>query len=468
MKHETDDDSNNGITKRSYMQDFPSPQSNANQFNIFPQYGGSIPSSPPEYDNLYDMSGNGIDYPLHDELLQMCRANGLEAIATDSGIIKNGEISVLKDYSTRDQLPTQMQKTTINSPNTTTTTTSTTTATTKITPISQNTHSNPPAILAHHKNNYPSIPSHSEVNCNNSTSTNTLNSDFPTPSNTTTTSTSRQNSFQSPPPTPLSSAGSMLSQSGEDSADEGPGKKRKRAGSATSSNNTVASFKADKDDKSGNNKGLRHFSLKVCQKVETKRTTSYNEVADELVGEIQANSEQVVTPVEQKNIRRRVYDVLNVLMAMNIISKDKKEIHWIGLPTESKKPYDEYKKEKQLRLERIKKKKENLAELMAQQVSYRNLLARNGKTEYAGTAVKARIYLPFIVVNTKAQTVINCEVAHDRSKYFFNFSNPFEIYDDNEVLKRMGLSACAYNDEPMQNSDSSQFPKTNLNMFPPT
>lgn len=94
-------------------------------FFVWPQnrYGGSIPSSPPEYDNLYDsINGNGInlltvlreillytrwsyyynigiEYPLHDELLQMCRATGLEAIATDSGIIKNGEISVLKDYS---------------------------------------------------------------------------------------------------------------------------------------------------------------------------------------------------------------------------------------------------------------------------------------------------------------------------------------------------------------------------------
>lgn len=38
---------------------------------------------------------------------------------------------------------------------------------------------------------------------------------------------------------------------------------------------------------------------------------------------------------DQKNIRRRVYDALNVLMAMNIISKEKKEIHWIGLPTNS-------------------------------------------------------------------------------------------------------------------------------------
>lgn len=33
------------------------------------------------------------------------------------------------------------------------------------------------------------------------------------------------------------------------------------------------------------NKGLRHFSMKVCQKVEEKNVTSYNEVADELVRE---------------------------------------------------------------------------------------------------------------------------------------------------------------------------------------
>lgn len=30
-------------------------------------------------------------------------------------------------------------------------------------------------------------------------------------------------------------------------------------------------------------------------------------------------------------------------------------------------------------------------------------------------------------------------MAEDRSEYFFNFSQPFEIHDDNEVLRRMGL-----------------------------
>lgn len=38
---------------------------------------------------------------------------------------------------------------------------------------------------------------------------------------------------------------------------------------------------------------------------------------------------------DEKNIRRRVYDALNVLMAMDIISKDKKEIKWKGLPRTS-------------------------------------------------------------------------------------------------------------------------------------
>lgn len=39
---------------------------------------------------------------------------------------------------------------------------------------------------------------------------------------------------------------------------------------------------------------------------------------------------------DEKNIRRRVYDALNVLMAMDIISKEKKDIFWRGLPSNSK------------------------------------------------------------------------------------------------------------------------------------
>lgn len=81
------------------------------------------------------------------------------------------------------------------------------------------------------------------------------------------------------------------------------------------------------------NKGLRHFSMKVCEKVESKGTTSYNEVADELVAELKDGGMDDGICYDEKNIRRRVYDAINVLMALDIIAKEKKAIIWKGFPT---------------------------------------------------------------------------------------------------------------------------------------
>ena len=71
--------------------------------------------------------------------------------------------------------------------------------------------------------------------------------------------------------------------------------------------------------------------MKVCEKVEQKARTTYNEVADELVAEFAIEAAEGLTPQDQqydeKNIRRRVY-ALNVLMAMDIITKEKKSIMW--------------------------------------------------------------------------------------------------------------------------------------------
>lgn len=67
-----------------------------------------------------------------------------------------------------------------------------------------------------------------------------------------------------------------------------PGPAAARPGSAHSKAQTAAAAaKAEK--------GLRHFSAKVCAKVEEKGSTSYNEVADELVHEM--GSELGVRPL---------------------------------------------------------------------------------------------------------------------------------------------------------------------------
>ncbi|XP_057188708.1 transcription factor Dp-1b isoform X1 [Triplophysa rosa] len=200
-----------------------------------------------------------------------------------------------------------------------------------------------------------------------------------------------------------------------------------------------------KGDKNG--KGLRHFSMKVCEKVQKKGVTSYNEVADELVTEfssadvgISPNDAQVY---DQKNIRRRVYDALNVLMAMNIISKDKKEIKWIGFPTNSAQECRDLETERLRRLERIKQKQAQLQELILQQIAFKNLVQRNRQLEEKNNRPpppNTVIHLPFIIVNTSKKTIIDCSISNDKFEYLFNFDNLFEIHDDVEVLKRMGLA----------------------------
>lgn len=195
-----------------------------------------------------------------------------------------------------------------------------------------------------------------------------------------------------------------------------------------------------------NGKGLRHFSMKVCEKVQRKGTTSYNEVADELVAEFSAADSHILpseSAYDQKNIRRRVYDALNVLMAMNIISKEKKEIKWIGLPTNSAQECQSLEVERQRRLERIKQKQSQLQELILQQIAFKNLVQRNRQVEQQASRPpppNSVIHLPFIIVNTSKKTVIDCSISNDKFEYLFNFDNTFEIHDDIEVLKRMGMA----------------------------
>ncbi|NXO71114.1 TFDP2 factor, partial [Phainopepla nitens] len=203
------------------------------------------------------------------------------------------------------------------------------------------------------------------------------------------------------------------------------------------------SKRSKKGDKNG--KGLRHFSMKVCEKVQRKGTTSYNEVADELVSEFTNSNSHLATDsaYDQKNIRRRVYDALNVLMAMNIISKEKKEIRWIGLPTNSAQECQNLEIEKQKRIERIKQKRAQLQELLLQQIAFKNLVQRNQQNEQQNQgppSLTSTIQLPFLIVNTSKRTIIDCSISSDKFEYLFNFDNTFEIHDDSEVLKRMGMS----------------------------
>lgn len=217
------------------------------------------------------------------------------------------------------------------------------------------------------------------------------------------------------------------------------------------------------------NKGLRHFSKHVCNKLEEKQSTSYNEVADELVAEFLAErsaEDEVLrdgTDVEtcstgkkkrgsaghdEKNIRRRVYDALNVLDALNIISKEKKEIRWKGLPSRTSSDLKKLQNERDACLAEVKKKKELLQDLIVQRVCFGNLVRRNadekdqhkmGRNALGRYQDDDKIPLPFIVVNASSRAVIQVDINEDQTEVMFDFNMPFEMSDDNAILKRLGL-----------------------------
>lgn len=99
----------------------------------------------------------------------------------------------------------------------------------------------------------------------------------------------------------------------------------------------------------------------MCEKVESKARTTYNEVADDLVNEL-ATSEIALEgfQFDEKNIRRRVYDAINVLMAMDIIRKEKKEIIWQGFPASSGTNIDRLRAERTNRIREVEAKQEAL------------------------------------------------------------------------------------------------------------
>ena len=217
-------------------------------------------------------------------------------------------------------------------------------------------------------------------------------------------------------------------------------------------------------------KGLRHFSMKVCAKVELKGTTTYNEVADELVTELINAEGGEGLDEKPSNIRRRVYDALNVLRAMGIISKEKKEIQWNGLPNMTASDIDRAVAEKLRVHARLEKKRQYLQDLAEQHGALESLLERNrsawgaagppqtssggaggaegvgagrGGGQEAGDSGRgggevASVSLPFLVVHTKPDTEIEVRPSEDGQLVELDFNaQPFAIHDETFVLQNM-------------------------------
>ncbi len=80
------------------------------------------------------------------------------------------------------------------------------------------------------------------------------------------------------------------------------------------------------EGKNGQHKGLRLLTIVVKDIVMTRKYTTYKEVADIILKDGSQQKVQHVTHIritpEEQNIKRRVYDALNVLIAAKVLIKE--------------------------------------------------------------------------------------------------------------------------------------------------
>lgn len=228
---------------------------------------------------------------------------------------------------------------------------------------------------------------------------------------------------------------------------------------------TAPSYNTFTNESTRATKGLRHFSKQVCDKVAKKGITTYNEVADELAFDIQQQNAlvdgQPKQTYDQKNIRRRVYDALNVLMAMNIIAKDKKVIKWLGI-SECYQQHDTEKEEhhnadllSQIKAEELRQHQllESLQMLrgtinskLEKHVHIRNLVSRNQSQPVSTTSQK--IELPFFMIcsspsSSTKDTHLQLDVHNEGRSATVSFQHDQEnqqiVYEDMDVLRHVSL-----------------------------
>ncbi|KAI9197179.1 uncharacterized protein BJ171DRAFT_585972 [Polychytrium aggregatum] len=186
---------------------------------------------------------------------------------------------------------------------------------------------------------------------------------------------------------------------------------------------------------SGLAKGLRHFSRLVAEKVQSKGITTYNEVAEELVDDFERQNGH---NCDQKNIRRRVYDALNVLMALDIISKEHREIKWVGLPggprTNVPRDIGAIKKRIQDLRDKIVAEEVQITKNMKNKMRLEALIQQNAARQSQLKEPRQPIHLPFVMVQCPRTTDVLVEVSDQKDEYCLTFSESFIIREDCEIV----------------------------------
>lgn len=159
--------------------------------------------------------------------------------------------------------------------------------------------------------------------------------------------------------------------------------------------------------------GLKNSSLRVREKVCQKRKTNYKEVAEELVNEIglgEACDKRSMG--EAENLKRRVYDVLNVFEAVGLIVKDHKNVFWKGCTAPQPKKLHALESQMQKLKKRLERRKLYLQQLVENYNAMVALAERN-RHSLVNQNQDQKLFLPFFLVHTPDYVSVGVTITRD-------------------------------------------------------
>lgn len=195
---------------------------------------------------------------------------------------------------------------------------------------------------------------------------------------------------------------------------------------------------SDSDSEQGSPRkarGLRHLTSLVKQLVSDHQPTSYKEVAVRLMQDlVQSKGSERVR--EEKNVRRRVYDAINVLIAAGVLDKDGKSVIW-------KEKWDaveveDRRKEVEASREVMKAKRAELSEILNKYVAIQHLVHRNKKA----MSSSQRVNFPFLMVasSDSPDNSMSIRANPNGSSIHLKLARHFSMFGDMDVLLKLHSS----------------------------
>lgn len=187
-------------------------------------------------------------------------------------------------------------------------------------------------------------------------------------------------------------------------------------------------MRADYSDNISENKkeGLKFIASSVYKLIKQENGCTYSFIC-----------ENISLP-NRRTLHRRIYDVLNVMKAVNLIDKKDKKYYLVNSQ------------------ETINRKKEELAKLQDMKTVFQYLVEKN-KKNYENNKNSDKLFLPFMIIKTDPKAVINCDTNEERTFFTFKSSEEIELAEDLDVLKELYL-----NDNKIHIKKNNKFDPENL------